>query len=88
MDAAGADSRDRHLPILMGLSMWAQQRINPQPTDPMQARIFMFLPFLFTFILAPFPAGLVIYWTVNNVLSVGQQWFIMRAPGSRTPAAT
>ena len=61
-------------PILMGLSMWAQQRINPQPTDPMQARIFMFLPLLFTFILAPFPAGLVIYWTANNILSVGQQW--------------
>ena len=75
-------------PILMGLSMWAQQRINPQPTDPMQARIFMFLPFLFTFILAPFPAGLVIYWTVNNVLSVGQQWFIMRRAGVKNPAAT
>jgi YidC/Oxa1 family membrane protein insertase len=75
-------------PILMGISMWAQMRLNPQPTDPMQARIFMFLPFLFTFILAPFPAGLVIYWTVNNVLSVGQQWFIMRRAGVKNPAAT
>ena len=75
-------------PILMGVSMWAQMRLNPQPTDPMQARIFMFLPFLFTFILAPFPAGLVIYWTVNNVLSVGQQWFIMRRAGVKNPAAT
>jgi YidC/Oxa1 family membrane protein insertase len=75
-------------PILMGLSMYAQQRINPQPTDPMQARIFMFLPLLFTFILAPFPAGLVIYWTVNNILSVGQQWFIMRRAGVKNPAAT
>ena len=74
-------------PILMGLSMWLQQRLNPQPTDQMQARIFMFLPFFFTFLLASFPAGLVIYWTWNNLLSVTQQWVIMRRAGIKNPAA-
>jgi YidC/Oxa1 family membrane protein insertase len=74
-------------PILMGLSMWLQQRLNPQPTDPMQARIFMFLPFFFVFLLGGFPAGLVIYWTWNNLLSVAQQWVIMRRAGVKNPAA-
>ncbi len=74
-------------PILMGLSMWLQQRLNPQPLDKMQARIFMFLPVVFTVILAPFPAGLVIYWTWNNILSIAQQWVIMRQAGIRNPAA-
>jgi len=74
-------------PILMGVSMWLQQRLNPQPMDKMQARIFMLLPIVFTFILAPFPAGLVIYWTWNNILSIAQQWVIMRQAGIRNPAA-
>ena len=74
-------------PILMGISMWLQQRLNPQPMDKMQARIFMLLPIVFTFILAPFPAGLVIYWTWNNILSIAQQWVIMRQAGIRNPAA-
>ncbi|MDA0368476.1 MAG: membrane protein insertase YidC [Proteobacteria bacterium] len=74
-------------PILMGLSMWLQQRLNPQPMDKMQARIFMLLPIVFTFILAPFPAGLVIYWTWNNMLSIAQQWVIMRRAGIKNPAA-
>ena len=49
-------------PLLMGFTMWLQQRLNPQPTDPIQAKVFMFLPIMFTFLLARFPAGLVIYW--------------------------
>jgi YidC/Oxa1 family membrane protein insertase len=65
-------------PILMGLSMWLQQKMNPTPMDPMQAKIMSFLPIIFTFILAPFAAGLVIYWTWNNLLSILQQWVIQR----------
>ena len=68
-------------PILMGVSMYLQQKLNPQPTDPMQQKIFAFLPIIFTFILAPFPVGLVIYWTWNNLLSMLQQWVIMRRMG-------
>ena len=68
-------------PLLMGVSMFLQQKLNPQPTDPMQARIFMMLPIVFTFVLAGFPAGLVIYWTTNNVLSIVQQYVIMRRMG-------
>ena len=66
------------LPIFMGFTMWLQQKLNPAPTDPMQAKIFTFLPFVFTFILAGFAAGLVLYWSVNNVLSIAQQWVIQR----------
>ena len=65
-------------PLIMGGTMFLQQRLNPTPIDPIQARIFMFLPLVFTLILANFPVGLIIYWTCNNVLSIGQQWFIMR----------
>ena len=65
-------------PLLMGLSMFVQQKLNPAPPDPIQQRIFMLLPVVFTVILASFPAGLVIYWTVNNVLTLAQQWVIMR----------
>ena len=68
-------------PIVMGLTMMLQHRLNPQPADPMQAKIFMFLPILFTFMLARFPAGLVIYWAWNNVLSISQQYIIMRRMG-------
>ena len=68
-------------PILMGLTMYLQQKLNPAPADPMQAKIFMFLPFIFTFMLARFPAGLVIYWAWNNILSIAQQWVIMRRMG-------
>tara|TARA_Y100000590_G_scaffold469762_1_gene659608 strand:- start:2539 stop:4272 length:1734 start_codon:yes stop_codon:yes gene_type:complete len=66
------------LPILMGVTMWLQQKLNPAPADPTQARIFAILPFVFTFILAGFAAGLVLYWTVNNILSIAQQWVIQR----------
>lgn len=68
-------------PLLMGISMYLQQKLNPQPPDPIQAKIMLFLPVLFTFLLATFPAGLVIYWTFNNVLSIAQQWVIMRKMG-------
>ncbi len=64
-------------PLLMGITMFLQQKLNPPPADPMQAKIFMFLPFLFTFMLAQFPAGLVIYWAWNNSLSIIQQKTIM-----------
>ena len=67
--------------LLMGFTMWLQQRLNPQPPDPTQAKIMMMLPIVFTFILARFPAGLVIYWTWNNTLSIAQQWIIMRRMG-------
>ena len=63
-------------PILMGISMAVQMRLNPPPPDPIQAKIFQYMPIFFTFLLAGFPAGLVIYWTSNNVLSITQQWWI------------
>jgi YidC/Oxa1 family membrane protein insertase len=66
------------LPIIMGFTMFLQQRLNPAPPDPVQARMFQFMPIIFTFMLARFPAGLVLYWTWNNLLSVTQQWVIMR----------
>ena len=66
------------LPIIMGFTMWLQQKLNPAPADPTQARIFALLPFIFTFVLAGFAAGLVLYWSVNNILSIAQQWFIQR----------
>lgn len=68
-------------PILMGLTMFLQQQLNPQPPDPIQAKIFLFMPIIFTFLLAQFPAGLVIYWTWNNILSMSQQYVIMRRVG-------
>ena len=69
-------------PLVMGLTMFLQQKLNPQPVDPVQARMFMLLPIVFTFMLAGFPAGLVIYWAWNNLLSIGQQWAIMRRAGA------
>ena len=71
-------------PIAMGVSMFIQQKLNPAPTDPMQAKIFMFFPLFLTIILAPFPAGLVIYWTVNNILTMAQQVFIMKRTTIKT----
>ena len=69
------------LPIIMGLSMFIQMRLNPTPPDPVQQKVFMFMPIVFTFLLASFPAGLVIYWTWNNTLSIIQQTIIMRSMG-------
>lgn len=68
-------------PLLMGITMWLQQKLNPQPADPVQAKVFMFLPIMFTFLLARFPAGLVIYWAWNNLLSIIQQKVIMNKMG-------
>ena len=71
-------------PVAMGVSMWIQQKLNPAPTDAMQAKIFMFFPLFLTVILAPFPSGLVIYWTVNNILTMAQQIFIMKRTTVKT----
>ena len=71
-------------PILMGLSMYVQQKLNPTPPDPIQAKIFMFFPLFLTIILAPFPSGLVVYWTINNILTIAQQWVIMRGTKVKT----
>jgi len=68
-------------PIIMGLSMWIQMKMNAEPTDPVQKQMFAYMPIIFTFMLGSFPAGLVIYWTWNNLLSVTQQGFIMRRAG-------
>lgn len=66
------------LPILMGISMFLQQKISPAPADPMQAKIMMFLPVMFTFLFSSFPAGLVLYWLTNNLISITQQYIITR----------
>ncbi|TNE67085.1 MAG: membrane protein insertase YidC [Alphaproteobacteria bacterium] len=73
------------LPILMGITMWLQQKLNPQSAsmDPAQAKVMGFLPIIFTFIMARFSAGLVLYWTWNNLLSILQQWVIMRREDAR-----
>jgi YidC/Oxa1 family membrane protein insertase len=67
------------LPLLMGASMLAQQWLNPQPVDPIQKKIMYALPVVFTGMFAFFPAGLVLYWVVQNLLSIAQQWKITRA---------
>ncbi len=66
------------LPVLMGLSMFIQQKLNPQPADPMQAKVMQFLPPVFTVLFLFFPAGLVLYWLVNNILSILQQWYVLK----------
>jgi len=66
------------LPLIMGVSMFVQQKLNPAPPDPIQAKVMMALPFVFTVFFAFFPSGLVLYWTVNNLLSITQQWHITR----------
>jgi YidC/Oxa1 family membrane protein insertase len=68
-------------PIIMGLTMFLQTKMNPPPPDPMQEKIFLFMPVLFTFMMGGFPAGLVIYWTWNNTLSILQQYFIQTRMG-------
>ncbi len=69
-------------PILMGITMWVQTNLNPPPADPVQQKIFGFMPLIFTFMLANFPVGLVIYWTWNNLLSIIQQVVIMKSTGT------
>ncbi len=72
------------LPILMGLTMWLQQKLNPAPQDEIQKKIFMFFPLFLTIILAPFPSGLVLYWTANNILTMAQQYVIMKKTTVKT----
>ena len=66
------------LPVLMGISMFIQQKLNPAPIDPMQQKIFQIMPFAFTIMFAFFPSGLVLYWVVNNILSIAQQYVITK----------
>jgi YidC/Oxa1 family membrane protein insertase len=68
-------------PIIMGITMFVQMKMNPEPTDPIQKTMFTWMPVFFTYLLASFPAGLVIYWSWNNLLSVTQQYYIMRRQG-------
>ena len=72
-------------PVIMGITMWIQMQLNPKQPDPTQQAIFNWMPVLFTFLLATFPAGLVIYWAWNNVLSIAQQWMIMKRQGAEIP---
>ncbi|NOQ79474.1 MAG: membrane protein insertase YidC, partial [Gammaproteobacteria bacterium] len=67
------------LPLIMGVSMFVQQKLNPAPMDPVQAKVMMMLPVIFTVFFAFFPSGLVLYWVVNNLLSITQQWYITRS---------
>ncbi|MCW3474829.1 membrane protein insertase YidC [Limobrevibacterium gyesilva] len=73
-------------PLIMGITMFLQQKLNPPPPDPVQAKVFQFMPVIFTFMLAHFPAGLVIYWSWNNLLTIGQQWLIMRQTSLSKPS--
>jgi YidC/Oxa1 family membrane protein insertase len=72
-------------PLIMGVTMWVQMKLNPAPPDPVQAKVFAWMPVFFTFLLAGFPAGLVIYWAWNNLLSVAQQALIMHRQGVEIP---
>jgi YidC/Oxa1 family membrane protein insertase len=75
------------LPILLGVTMWLQQRLNPQPLDEIQAKVFAIMPWMFMIIMAPFAAGLQLYWTVNNIISIGQQWLLIRKHPAPAPEA-
>jgi YidC/Oxa1 family membrane protein insertase len=74
-------------PLLMGVTMYVQQKLNPAPPDPVQAKVFQLMPIIFTFMLGTFPAGLVIYWTWNNLLSILQQWVMMKRVAQQPAAA-
>jgi YidC/Oxa1 family membrane protein insertase len=67
------------LPLIMGVTMYVQQMLNPQPTDPMQAKVFKLMPVVFTVFLLFFPSGLVLYWIINNLLTILQQWLVNRS---------
>ena len=68
------------LPLLMGLTMFIQQKMSPQPNDPVQAKMFLIMPVIFTYMMAQLPAAVVLYWTFSNVLAIAQQWIMMRLP--------
>jgi len=74
------------LPILMGLSMILQSRLSPTPPDPIQARMMQIMPIVFSVFFFFFPAGLVLYWLVNNIISITQQWYITRGLENKVPA--
>jgi YidC/Oxa1 family membrane protein insertase len=69
------------LPLLLGISMWLQQKLNPAPTDPTQQMIFAWMPWVFMFMLGSFASGLVVYWIANNMITFAQQYLIMRSQG-------
>ena len=75
------------LPLVMGVTMFVQQKLSPAPPDPVQAKVMMALPIVFTFMFLWFPAGLVLYWVVNNMLSIAQQWVITKRVESGADAA-
>lgn len=75
------------LPVLMGITMYLQQKLNPAPVDPMQAKVFAIMPFVFTGMFAFSPSGLVLYWFMNNLLSIAQQWVITKRYGGTTQPA-
>jgi YidC/Oxa1 family membrane protein insertase len=77
-------SRDPYfvLPLLMGVAMWFQQKLNPPPPDPVQAKMMQAMPIMMTGMFAFFPAGLVVYWLTNSVLSIAQQWRINKVLGA------
>ena len=72
------------LPVLMGVSMFIQTKLNPQPTDPIQAKVMLILPIVFSIMFFFFPSGLVLYWTMQNILGIGQQWYINKTFGAAT----
>ena len=74
-------------PCIYCISMVLQQRMQPMQVDPVQARMFQFMPFMFTFMMASFPVGLVIYWSWSNLLTIAQQWLITRRTKAIIPAA-
>ncbi|HYJ83732.1 MAG TPA: membrane protein insertase YidC, partial [Allosphingosinicella sp.] len=77
------------LPILLGISMWLQFKLNPPATDPVQKQMFAIMPWVLMFVMAPFAAGLQLYWTVNNVLTILQQkWLYSRYPGMKAAVDT
>ncbi len=69
------------LPILVGATQWLSMKLNPQPMDPAQAQVFAIMPWFLVFIMAPFAAGLQLYWMTNNLLTIAQQWFLYRKYG-------
>ena len=71
------------LPILLGITMWLQQKLNPAPTDPVQQQIFAWMPWVFMFMLGGFASGLVVYWITNNIITFTQQYLIMRSHGHK-----
>jgi YidC/Oxa1 family membrane protein insertase len=75
-------------PIILGLTMWLQQKLAPPQADPVQRQVFALMPWVLMFVMAPFPAGLQLYWIVNNLVSIAQQWYMLRKyPMPATPSA-